>query len=91
MTHAINPEQGRFARIGSWRPARPKPEQALAAAATAMGAAALVLPEVWLPGYNQDDIPARALEIDSAPMRRLAIQPARRAARWSLAMRSATG
>ncbi len=34
-------------------------EAALAAAA-AMGAAALVLPEVWLPGYNRPDIPARA-------------------------------
>ncbi len=86
-------------RLATWQGASPasdletglaEAERALAAAA-AMGAAALVLPEVWRPGYNQDDIPARALEIDSAPMRRLAIQPARRAARWSLAMRSATG
>ncbi len=46
-------------------------ESALAAAA-ATGAAALVLPEVWLPGYNQPDIPARALPLDSAPLRRLA-------------------
>lgn len=46
-------------------------EAALAAAA-AMGAAAVVLPEIWLPGYNQPDIPARALPLDSAPMRRLA-------------------
>lgn len=46
-------------------------ETALAAAA-AMGAAALVLPEVWLPGYNQDGIPGKALAPDSAPMRRLA-------------------
>lgn len=46
-------------------------ETALAAAA-AMGAAALVLPEVWLPGYNQDGIPGKALASDSAPMRRLA-------------------
>jgi len=46
-------------------------ESALAAGA-AMGAAVLVLPEVWLPGYNQPDIPARALTLDSAPLRRLA-------------------
>jgi len=67
-------------RLATWQGASPasdletglaEAERALAAAA-AMGAAALVLPEVWLPGYNQDDIPARALEIDSAPMRRLA-------------------
>lgn len=45
-------------------------EAALAAAA-AMGAAALVLPEVWLPGYNRPDIPARALTPDSAPLQRL--------------------
>jgi 5-aminopentanamidase len=46
-------------------------EAALAAAA-AMGAAALVLPEVWLPGYNQPDIPIRALALDSPPLQRLA-------------------
>jgi predicted amidohydrolase len=46
-------------------------EAALAAAA-AMGAAALVLPEVWLPGYNRPDIPARALALDSPPLQRLA-------------------
>lgn len=46
-------------------------EAALTAAA-AMGAAALVLPEVWLPGYNQPDIPARALPLDSPPLRHLA-------------------
>ena len=46
-------------------------EAALAAAA-AMRAAVLVLPEVFLPGYNQPDIPVRALPLDSAPMRRLA-------------------
>jgi nitrilase len=46
-------------------------ETALAAAA-AMGAAALVLPEVWLPGYNQPDIPARALPPGSPPLNRLA-------------------
>lgn len=42
------------------------------AAASAIGAAALVLPEVWLPGYNQPDIPARAMSLDSAPLMRLA-------------------
>lgn len=45
-------------------------ETALTAAA-AMGAAALVLPEAWLPGYNQPDIPARALTLDSPPLQRL--------------------
>lgn len=47
-------------------------ESALAAAA-AMGAAALVLPEVWLPGYNQPDIPLHAQKVDSAPLRRLSL------------------
>ena len=47
-------------------------EAALAAAA-AMGAAALVLPELFLPGYNQPDIPTRALAPDSAALSRLAI------------------
>jgi predicted amidohydrolase len=46
-------------------------EAALAAAA-AMGAAVLVLPEVWLPGYNQPDIPAHALPLDGPVLRRLA-------------------
>jgi len=46
-------------------------ETALGAAA-AMGAAALVLPEIWLQGYNQPDLPHRALALDSPPMRRLA-------------------
>ncbi len=46
-------------------------EAALAAAA-AMGATALVLPEVWLPGYNQADIADLALTLDSPPLRRLA-------------------
>ena len=41
-------------------------------AASALGAQALVLPEVWLPGYNQPDITAQALSLDSAPMQRLA-------------------
>ncbi|MGL4321039.1 MAG: nitrilase-related carbon-nitrogen hydrolase, partial [Paracoccaceae bacterium] len=42
------------------------------AAAGAMGAAVLVLPEVWLPGYNQPDIPSLALAPDSPPLGRLA-------------------
>lgn len=46
-------------------------EVALAAAA-AMGASVLVLPEIWLPGYNQPDIAARALPLDSPPLQRLA-------------------
>lgn len=46
-------------------------EAALAAAA-AVGAVALVLPEVWLPGYNQPEIPAKALALHSPPMKRLA-------------------
>jgi 5-aminopentanamidase len=41
-------------------------------AASALGAAALVLPEIWLQGYNQPDIQDRALSIDSAPLHRLA-------------------
>lgn len=41
-------------------------------AAVAMGAAALVLPEIWLQGYNQPDLADRALAQDSAPMQRLA-------------------
>jgi nitrilase len=56
-------------------------EAALAAAA-AMGATALVLPEVWLPGYNQPDIPARALPRDSPPLQRLSQMA--RAARTAL-------
>lgn len=46
-------------------------EAALTAAA-AMGAAAMVLPEVWLQGYNQPDIATRALALDSPPLHRLA-------------------
>jgi predicted amidohydrolase len=41
-------------------------------AAGAMGAACLVAPEVWLPGYNQPDIAAHALPPDAAPLRALA-------------------
>ena len=47
-------------------------EKALVAAG-AMGAAVLVLPEVWLPGYNNPDIPGHALASDSPSLRRLAI------------------
>ena len=53
-------------------------EAALQAAA-ALGAAALVLPEIWLPGYNQPDIPARALARDSTPLQRLAAAARRHA------------
>jgi nitrilase len=56
---------------GSLDRALTEAETALTAAA-AMGATALVLPEVWLPGYNQPDIPAGALALDSPPLRRLA-------------------
>jgi nitrilase len=45
-------------------------ESALSAAA-AIGAAALVLPEVWLPGYNRPDIATRAIPRDSPPLHRL--------------------
>lgn len=45
-------------------------ERALRAAAAA-GADALVAPEIFLPGYNQPDIPAHALSVDSAPLLRL--------------------
>lgn len=46
-------------------------EAALQAAAAA-GAAALVTPEVFLPGYNQPDIPERAMAPDSPHLARLA-------------------
>jgi predicted amidohydrolase len=46
--------------------------EAALAAASVLGAAALVLPELWLPGYNQPDISARALPLDSPPLCRLA-------------------
>jgi predicted amidohydrolase len=49
-----------------------KVAEAALTAAAAVGAAALVLPEVWLPGYNQSDIPNRALSLDSPPLHRLA-------------------
>lgn len=40
-------------------------------AAAALKAAVLVMPEVWLPGYNQPDIPSRALGRDSPPLQEL--------------------
>ncbi len=43
-------------------------QQALMAAG-AMGAAVLVAPEVYLPGYNQNDIPARAISRAQAQSR----------------------
>lgn len=46
--------------------------EAALTAASALKADVLVLPEVWLPGYNQPDIPAQALPLDSPPLRRLA-------------------
>lgn len=52
------------------------------AAAGAAGAAAVVLPEVWLPGYNQPDVPDRALPRDDPAFARLAA--AARAARCAL-------
>ncbi|MFM2391122.1 MAG: hypothetical protein RLZZ437_2677 [Pseudomonadota bacterium] len=58
-------------------------ERALAAAG-AMGATVLVLPEVWLPGYNNPGITRLALANDSPPLRRLAV--ATRAARCALVM-----
>ena len=58
-------------------------EAALTAAA-AMGADALVLPEIWLQGYNQPDIPARALPLDSPALHRLA--QAAKTARTALAV-----
>jgi 5-aminopentanamidase len=67
-------------RLALWQGTSPEADleaacaQAEAAlmAAAAMGAEALVLPEVWLPGYNQPDIPDRALPLDSTPLHRLA-------------------
>jgi predicted amidohydrolase len=53
-------------------------EAALAAAA-ALEATALVLPEVWLPGYNQPDIAANALPLDSPRLARLALAAKRHA------------
>jgi predicted amidohydrolase len=72
-------------RLALWQAPSPGPDletaltqaEAALAAAAAMGAQALVLPEVWLQGYNQPDLPARALALDSPPLRRLS-QAARR-------------
>ncbi|MEZ5797252.1 MAG: nitrilase-related carbon-nitrogen hydrolase [Paracoccaceae bacterium] len=58
-------------------------ESALAAAA-ALRADALVLPELWLPGYNQPDMARLGLARDSAPLRRLA--QAAQAARCALVL-----
>lgn len=56
--------------------------EAALVAASAMDATALVLPEVWLPGYNQPDIASHALPFDSPPLSRLA--RAAKAARTAL-------
>lgn len=56
-------------------------ESALTAAGH-MGAQALVLPEVWLPGYNQPDVASRALCSDAPELARLA--QAARTARCAL-------
>jgi 5-aminopentanamidase len=61
-----------------------KQAEAALEAASALGAAAVVLPEVWLPGYNQPAIPARAVGLDSPPLRRLS--RAARAAGTALVM-----
>jgi predicted amidohydrolase len=45
--------------------------RAALAAASAMQAAALLLPEIWLPGYNQPDIASRALSPGSPPLQEL--------------------
>ncbi len=58
-------------------------ESALAAAG-AIGAAVLVLPEIWWPGYNAADIPARALTRDAPELARLGA--AARAAGCALAL-----
>jgi len=66
-------------RIAVWQDRSPQGDTEAAlgrlssalAAAGAMGAAALVAPEVYLPGYNQPDIPARALARDGEVVRRL--------------------
>ncbi len=57
--------------IGDIANACAQAERALGAAG-AMGAQALVLPEVWLQGYNYPDIPSVALAPDSPPLHRLA-------------------
>ncbi len=72
-------------KLALWQGISPGPDleaaltqaEAALAAAGALGAAALVLPEVWLQGYNQPDIPARALQLGSPPLQRLAAAAAR--------------
>ncbi len=67
-------------RLALWQGPSPEGDiargvaQATAAlrAAGAAGAACVVLPEVWLPGYNQPDIAARAMPADAPPLRALA-------------------
>ncbi|TGD42457.1 nitrilase [Pseudotabrizicola sediminis] len=46
--------------------------KAALAAAGLMNASVLVLPEVWLPGYNQPDIPERGLATDGPELAQLA-------------------
>ncbi|MGA0542344.1 nitrilase-related carbon-nitrogen hydrolase [Neotabrizicola sp. VNH66] len=73
-------------RIAVWQGHSPAAdlEQALSEAETAlaaagvMGATVLVLPEVWLPGYNAEGIPALALQREAPELQRLAVA-ARRA------------
>lgn len=45
--------------------------EAALSAAGKMKASVLVLPEVWLPGYNQPDIPSRGLATDAPELARL--------------------
>ena len=67
-------------RLALWQGTSPEADLDLAfaqaeaalAASAAMGATALVLPELWLPGYNRPDLAAHALTRDSAPLMRLA-------------------
>lgn len=67
-------------RIAVWQGPSPASDleaglsQATAALAAAgrMNASVLVLPEIWLPGYNQLDIPARGLAADAQELARLA-------------------
>jgi 5-aminopentanamidase len=84
-------------KVALWQGRSPEGDSALAvaaletalAAAGAAGAAVLVAPEVWLPGYNQPDIPARALPPMRPPCARWPTPAARRAAALSSAMPSA--
>ena len=77
-------------RIAVWQDRSPQGDTEAAlvrlssalAAAGAVGAAVLVAPEVYLPGYNQPDILARAIARDGEAVRRLS--EACRAARCGL-------